>query len=94
MAEQGFPAVRAGSASEQMDIPGRKHSLWRTQARAEEENERERTLSLLTATLSCTACSVMRGLGVTFGGNNRGRTGLGARSAKERREERLFPCMH
>lgn len=69
-----------------MDIPG----LWRSQARAEEENERERSLYVLTATLSCTACSVMRGVGVTFGGNNSGRTGLGVRSAKERREERLF----
>lgn len=39
MGDQGVPAVHAGRALEQMEVPGRKHSLWRSQARAEEGRE-------------------------------------------------------
>lgn len=91
MGDQGIPAVRAGPALEQMEVPGRKHCLWRSQARAEERNERERSLYIPAAALCCTACSVVKALGETFGGNSRGRTGLGMRSAKERRRKGCFP---
>lgn len=73
-----------------MEVPGRKHSLWRSQARAEEENERERSLNIPAAALCCTAWSAVKGLAETFGGNNRSRTGLGTRSAKERRRKGCF----
>lgn len=92
MGEQGLPAVCAGPALEQMEVPGRKHSLWTSWARAEEENEREKSLCNLTATLSCTACPVVRGLGGTFSGNKKGRTGPGMRSGNEKGKRKgCFP---